>query len=38
MMLVLGDGEHLFAGTYMGDVKMFNLKDSEEETYHTMYP
>lgn len=28
-----GDGEHLFAGTYMGDVKMFNLKDSEEETY-----
>jgi len=28
-----GDGQFLFAGTYMGDVKMYNLQSSEETTY-----
>jgi len=28
-----GDRQFLFAGTYMGDVKMYNLQSSEETTY-----
>eukprot|EP00092_Neocalanus_flemingeri_P098180 GFUD01125193.1.p1 GENE.GFUD01125193.1~~GFUD01125193.1.p1 ORF type:complete len:1498 (-),score=483.98 GFUD01125193.1:148-4641(-) len=28
-----GDSQFLFAGTYMGDVKMYNLQSSEETTY-----
>jgi len=28
-----GDNQFLFAGTYMGDVKMYNLQSSEETTY-----
>ena len=31
--LILGDNQFLFAGTYMGDVKMYNLQSSEETTY-----
>ena len=32
-----GDGQFLLAGTYMGDVKMFNLQTSEETTYQVWH-
>ena len=33
IIIIEGDQKFLYAGTYMGDVKMFNLQTSEETTF-----